>query len=162
VGYCVGCGVLIIRVVTVHVAGRKVTVTGPRGTLNKDFGHTLVDITYYPKKHQITVDVWFGNKLEKSCIKSVCTHIKNMFTGVTKVYTSTTLSSCIVFLHMFVSHGPPFFLLLIKCIFPLYPTFFAYSPYCTHTSSSLFWTFSSHYYASTLLPYYHTSLTQRI
>lgn len=81
-----------IRVVTVQVSGRKVTVTGPRGTLTRDFGHTLVDITYFPKRHEITVDVWFGNKLEKSCIKSVCTHIKNMFTGVTKVYISLQLS----------------------------------------------------------------------
>lgn len=72
-------------VVDVLVQGRKVTVSGPRGTLKRDFGHALVDITYIPKKHEITVDVWFGSKQDKSCIRSVCTHIQNMFTGVTKV-----------------------------------------------------------------------------
>jgi large subunit ribosomal protein L9e len=77
---------LISALVTVKVAGRKVTITGPRGTLTRDFGHANVDIIYFPRKHQITVDVWFGNKLEKSCIKSVCTHINNMITGLTKVF----------------------------------------------------------------------------
>ena len=85
------------RLVTVQVSGRKVTVTGPRGTLHRNFGHTLVDITYFPKKFEITVDVWFGNKLEKSCIKSVCTHILNMFTGVTKVLYICSLSSSTFF-----------------------------------------------------------------
>jgi len=72
--------------VDVHVAGRKVTVHGPRGSLSRDFSHTLVDITLWPKRREITVDVWFGNRKEKSCIRSVCTHIENMFTGVTKGY----------------------------------------------------------------------------
>lgn len=78
--------ITIPKGVDVHVSGRKVTVNGPRGTLKRDFSHALVDITLYPKRHEITVDVWFGTREEKSKIRSVCTHIENMFTGVMKGY----------------------------------------------------------------------------
>jgi len=31
------------------------------------------------------VDMWFGNRKQKACLRTVCTHIKNMMTGVTSV-----------------------------------------------------------------------------
>jgi len=76
----------IPRDVTVNVHGRKVTVKGVRGSLKRDFSHANVNITHFPARFEITVEVWFGDKLQRSCIKTVVTHIKNMITGVTKGY----------------------------------------------------------------------------
>eukprot|EP01111_Echinosteliopsis_oligospora_P006875 TRINITY_DN212_c0_g1_i1.p1 TRINITY_DN212_c0_g1~~TRINITY_DN212_c0_g1_i1.p1 ORF type:complete len:194 (-),score=37.44 TRINITY_DN212_c0_g1_i1:82-663(-) len=70
--------------VTVDVKARKIKVTGPRGTLNRDLTHLNVDIHHNVKAGKITVEVWFGNKAETSCIKTAITHIENCFTGVLK------------------------------------------------------------------------------
>ncbi len=89
--------------VTVH--SREVTVTGPRGTLKKDFGHAVVDVRLDSRKHQVHVEVWFGTRLQKSVIKSVCTHIENMIVGVTQVcaFSLSFLFSFIFLLYFFFS-----------------------------------------------------------
>merc|ERR1712136_313775 len=69
--------------VSVHVNGRKVTVEGPRGSLLKDFGHLKIEL----KKtgaHSVKVDKWFGTRRDLACVRTVCSHITNMATGVTK------------------------------------------------------------------------------
>lgn len=69
--------------VTVELNGRKVKVTGPRGSLEKNFNHVAVEITSQDK-NKVNVSVWFGARKHLACIRTVCTHIKNMITGVTK------------------------------------------------------------------------------
>jgi len=69
--------------VTVELKGRKVTVTGPRGVLKRDFGHQTLEITQV-SDDIIRVDKWFGKKKELAAIRSICSAITNMFTGVTK------------------------------------------------------------------------------
>ncbi|KAM9982730.1 hypothetical protein ACTFIZ_007244 [Dictyostelium cf. discoideum] len=73
------------RLVTVDVKGRSVKVTGPRGTLSKSFDHASVDINLVGKK-ELTVDLWFGNRKQIACIKTITSIIENMITGVTKGY----------------------------------------------------------------------------
>jgi large subunit ribosomal protein L9e len=68
--------------VTVNVEGRKVTVTGPRGTLSDDFSHVAVEITRLGK-NKLRVSVWHGARKHIACIRTVCTHIMNMIKGVT-------------------------------------------------------------------------------
>merc|ERR1712139_391433 len=70
--------------VEVSVKSRVVSVKGDRGTLQKNFRHMDVDIKYNKETRTITVDKWFGKKKELSAIKTVCSHIENLFTGVTK------------------------------------------------------------------------------
>ncbi|KAF2072810.1 hypothetical protein CYY_005884 [Polysphondylium violaceum] len=70
--------------VTVDVKGRSVKVTGPRGTLKKEFNHLSVDINLVPAKKEIIIDLWFGNRKQIAGIKTVASHIENMITGVTK------------------------------------------------------------------------------
>lgn len=72
-------------IVTVDVKGRSVKVTGPRGTLSKSFDHASVDINLVGKK-ELTVDLWFGNRKQIACIKTITSIIENMITGVTKGY----------------------------------------------------------------------------
>ena len=35
---------------------------------------------------EVQVDMWFGNRKQLACIRTVCSHIENMITGVTKGY----------------------------------------------------------------------------
>lgn len=82
---------IVCAAVEVTVKSRVVVVKGPRGTLQKNFRHMDVDIKHDKANNKITVEKWFGKKKELAAIKTVCSHIENLFTGVTKVseYCST-------------------------------------------------------------------------
>lgn len=71
--------------VTVKVESRKVTVTGPRGSLSREFKH--VSLAAVPLgKRNIRFDMWFGDRLQLATIRTLTTHIENMIVGVTKGY----------------------------------------------------------------------------
>merc|ERR1711893_540243 len=67
------------------VKSRVVTVKGPRGTLTKSFKHLALDISM-PDKKTVRVEKWFGKKKELASVRTVCSHITNLITGVTKGY----------------------------------------------------------------------------
>merc|ERR1712045_104100 len=67
------------------VKARVVTVKGPRGTLTKSFRHLKVDISKVDKK-TVKVEKWFGLRKELAAVRTICSHIANMVTGVTKGY----------------------------------------------------------------------------
>lgn len=71
--------------VDVSVKSRVVTVKGPRGTLKKSFKHLAVDI-FMPDKKTVRVEKWFGKRKELAAVRTVCSHITNLMTGVTKGY----------------------------------------------------------------------------
>merc|ERR1711997_355083 len=66
------------------VKSRVVTVKGARGSLTKSFKHLAIDI-YMPDKNTIKVEKWFGKK-KLAAVRTVCSHIENLFKGVTKGY----------------------------------------------------------------------------
>merc|ERR1712079_541037 len=65
------------------VKSRTVTVKGARGTLTKAFKHLAVDI-YMVDKETIKVEKWFGKKKQLASVRTVCSHIENLFKGVMK------------------------------------------------------------------------------
>ena len=67
--------------VTVTCKCRKVTVKGPRGTLIKSFKHIDMELTRVGKK-RIRVDIWFATRKQMACLRTICSHIENMFKGV--------------------------------------------------------------------------------
>ncbi|KAI8319049.1 protein component of the large ribosomal subunit, nearly identical to Rpl9Ap [Martensiomyces pterosporus] len=71
--------------VTVDIKSRVVRVTGPRGALSRDMRHINMDIQR-PAKDKIRVIVWQGGRKHVACIRTVCSHISNLITGVTKGY----------------------------------------------------------------------------
>jgi len=77
-----------ILVVTVNSACREVTVKGPLGTLQRSFKHMSLDIQQITdaatKKNSLKVDLWFGNRETTASVRTICSHIQNMITGVTK------------------------------------------------------------------------------
>lgn len=62
------------------------TVTGPLGTLKREFKSVNFAVEVRGKR-SMRVDMWFGNRKQKACLRTVCTHIQNMITGVTKGFT---------------------------------------------------------------------------
>jgi len=71
--------------IDVSIKSRAVTVKGPRGSLTKAFKHLAVDI-YKVDKDTIKVEKWFGKKKELAAVRTVCSHIENLFKGVMKGY----------------------------------------------------------------------------
>lgn len=69
--------------VTLDIKARVVTVKGPRGSLTKSFKHMAVDI-YKTPEGKVKVEKWFGATKESACLRSCCSHMNNMITGVTK------------------------------------------------------------------------------
>ena len=68
--------------VTVETKARVVTVTGPKGKLVRDFKHMSCDMEKV--EGGIKVDIWFGSRKVMAALRTVCSHIENMITGVTK------------------------------------------------------------------------------
>ena len=74
---------------------RKIKVTGPLGQLERDFKHismdcmlvTGADIDEEEENHDkkyVKVDLWFATRKQLACVRTVCSHIDNMITGVTR------------------------------------------------------------------------------
>jgi len=70
--------------VELSIKSRVVSVKGPRGEMTKTFKHQSLEMTKVGNR--VRVDKWFGNKKELACIRSICSHISNMITGVTQGY----------------------------------------------------------------------------
>eukprot|EP00048_Salpingoeca_helianthica_P014279 m.220941 g.220941 ORF g.220941 m.220941 type:complete len:188 (+) comp15680_c0_seq1:350-913(+) len=75
--------VVIPKGVTVEVSSRSVRVKGPRGSLSREFKHLNIEMAKVGKA-RIRVDAWFSTRKEVACVRTVCSHIENMITGVTK------------------------------------------------------------------------------
>jgi large subunit ribosomal protein L9e len=69
------------------VSSRTVRVKGPRGSLSREFKHLNLEMAKVGKA-RIRVDSWFSTRKETACVRTVCSHIENMITGVTKVRSS--------------------------------------------------------------------------
>eukprot|EP01083_Nonionella_stella_P132322 402253_1 len=72
--------------VKVHIAARKVRVTGALGSLTKSFKHIDCDLRTVSKGRKILLEIWFATAQSKACVNTVCTTIENMMVGVTKGY----------------------------------------------------------------------------
>lgn len=73
--------------VKVAVKSKVVSVEGPKGSLSRSFRHVPIQITEVKEGStvkQISVRIWFAKSKPKSCVNSICKHIRNMITGVTK------------------------------------------------------------------------------
>lgn len=80
--------------VTLNLSGRKVTVSGERGQVVRDFSHTRLDMEQDGK----ALRIWAVNprKREASLVKTISAHVNNMIKGVTQGF---TYKLKIVFVH---------------------------------------------------------------
>merc|ERR1712096_408235 len=77
-------GITVPEGVKVWVKGRVVTVRGPRGTLRKNFGHLKIELTKTGER-SVQVQKW-GTRKDLAAVRTICSHISSMATGVTKGY----------------------------------------------------------------------------
>ncbi len=80
--------------VSVTVKGRTVRVFGKRGKLVRKFKQAvdIKKVKAVDKDGNVTGDaielkIWFGRKKDLSSVRTITSHISNMFTGVTQVFT---------------------------------------------------------------------------
>lgn len=72
--------------VVVNSNARVVTVKGPKGTLTRDFKHMSIDLTVSEDGKSIKVDMWFSQRKTLAALRTICSHIENMITGVTRAF----------------------------------------------------------------------------
>jgi len=70
--------------VEVEINARVIKVTGPRGSLTRNFKHLSMDLRKV--ENSIRVDVWFANRKQLATVRTVISHIDNMFVGVTRIH----------------------------------------------------------------------------
>ena len=69
-------------------------VTGPLGTLERDFKHIPMECRTVTKmegeedeeveKKYVQVDLWFATRKQLACVRTVCSHVENMIIGTTR------------------------------------------------------------------------------
>lgn len=72
--------------VRVEVKSRFVTVNGPRGELKRGFRHLPLQMALTKDKKRVRVAMYGGTQVQIAALRTVCTHLKNMFVGVTKAF----------------------------------------------------------------------------
>ena len=68
----------------VKIDRRIVIVEGPRGTLKKSFKHLSCELTLKPTS--VEIRTWFPNRKAVACVRTIKSHINNMFKGVLQGY----------------------------------------------------------------------------
>ncbi|KAE8791191.1 60S ribosomal protein L9 [Hordeum vulgare] len=71
--------------VTVKVSAKMISVTGPCGTLTRNFKHLNLDFPLQDGGRKLKVDAWFGTRRTMAAIRTAISHIQNLITGVRKV-----------------------------------------------------------------------------
>ncbi len=71
--------------VKVSIDGKKVSVEGPLGRVERDFSYAK-KIELSIEDNSVKVETYLANKREYSLVKTIASHINNMIIGVTKGY----------------------------------------------------------------------------
>ncbi len=71
--------------VEVEVDGMRVRVSGPKGSIERDFSH-IRGILLRREDDAVIVETFFANRRRKAMVGTVASHIENMIRGVTKGY----------------------------------------------------------------------------
>ena len=69
--------------VNVEIDGMKVRVSGPKGTLERDFSHAK-GVILRKEDRKVVIEAFFADKRKKALVGTLAGHIQNMITGVTK------------------------------------------------------------------------------
>jgi len=71
----------------ITIKAKKVEVTGKHGTLKRDFKHLPIEL--YVCGKEVRAKMYFAKSKQTSMIRSVCSHINNLFDGVSKKFQYT-------------------------------------------------------------------------
>merc|ERR1711904_690125 len=68
------------------MGAKKVEVTGKNGTLKRDFKHLPIELWLANSGHEVRARMYFAKSKQLSMLRSVCSHINNLFDGVEKKF----------------------------------------------------------------------------
>lgn len=69
--------------VSVEINGMKVKVSGPKGTIERDFSH-IRGVEIRKENNKVIIETFFANRRKKALVPTIAAHIENMIIGVTK------------------------------------------------------------------------------
>jgi len=74
----------IPRDVKITIKSKKVTVEGKHGKLERDFTHLPIEL--YKQGIEVRARMFFAKSKQLSVLSTVCSHIRNLFDGVSKKF----------------------------------------------------------------------------
>merc|ERR1712070_352275 len=72
--------------IKISVKCKQVEVTGKHGTLKRDFKHLPIELFLADGGRKVTARIYFAKSKQISALRSVCSHIQNLFDGVEKKF----------------------------------------------------------------------------
>jgi len=70
--------------VKISIKSKHVEVTGKHGTLKRDFKHLPIEL--YTSGKEVKAKMYFAKSKQLSMLRTVCSHISNLFDGVEKKF----------------------------------------------------------------------------
>merc|ERR1712084_82216 len=68
------------------MGSKIVEVSGKHGTLKRDFKHLPIELYLANSGHEVRARMYFAKSKQLSMLRSVCSHINNLFDGVEKKF----------------------------------------------------------------------------
>mmetsp|Transcript_44498 Transcript_44498/g.111814 ORF Transcript_44498/g.111814 Transcript_44498/m.111814 type:complete len:189 (-) Transcript_44498:124-690(-) len=72
--------------IKISIKSKIVEVSGKHGTLKRDFKHLPIELYLAQSGHEVRAKMYFAKSKQLSMLRSVCSHINNLFDGVQKKY----------------------------------------------------------------------------
>mmetsp|Transcript_975 Transcript_975/g.1196 ORF Transcript_975/g.1196 Transcript_975/m.1196 type:complete len:189 (+) Transcript_975:117-683(+) len=72
--------------VKISIKAKKVEVTGKHGTLTRNFKHLPLELWVADGGKEVRARMYFAKSKQLSMLRSVCSHISNLFDGVEKKF----------------------------------------------------------------------------
>merc|ERR1719356_1508174 len=72
--------------VKISIKSKIVEVSGKHGSLKRDFKHLPIELYLAASGHEVRAKMYFAKSKQLSMLRSVCSHINNLFDGVQKKY----------------------------------------------------------------------------
>merc|ERR1712008_214393 len=72
--------------IKITIKSKIVTVEGKHGKLERNFKHMPIELYPCNSGHQVKARMYFAKSKQLSMLRSVCSHIRNLFDGVTRKF----------------------------------------------------------------------------
>merc|ERR1719359_2195632 len=72
--------------IKISIKSKKVEVTGKYGTLKRDFKHLPIELSLQNCGKMVLARMYFAKSKQIASLRSVCSHIRNLFDGVEKKF----------------------------------------------------------------------------
>merc|ERR1719463_724960 len=70
----------------ITIKSKMVEVTGKHGTLRRNFKHLPIELWHDKKLNTVRARMYFAKSKQIAALRSVCSHIQNLFDGVEKKF----------------------------------------------------------------------------